>query len=543
MMSEHNQLQHVGDWTGWDCFSTDGTNASANSNLALGYDGPDAITAYIWDFGANNFEVGHRRWILYPQTQIMATGDIPAENSFSPANATWVFDANLFGPRPATRTPYVTWPSAGFVPYQLVYPQWSFALSNADLSAATVSMTSNGVSVAITQQSYETGFGENTLVWYPSSLDPTTATLFPFSGTDTVYSVTITNVVTAVGTKSFTYNVTLFDPTTTGVDYSPLIISGSSQPAVNAANPYNCTPATNPNITGYQWLSAQSTNGNLTDNALNGATNFILSPVPDYPIVTNAPDGSGKCFHLTHDGGVAQIMQLKEQLFPSNSATLSFKSLLGYATSDETARVQISTDGGTDWQDIYTQVGSNGAGESAFTPHTISLSAYAGKNTLLRFNYDFSFGSYFTGADPYVGWCLENIVGTNTQQLLNFTTNSTSSTNFTFTPAQTGNYILQARGVIFSEFPIDWGTVKQVTAIVGSPVITLGAPIISGSQVKINFTLNGAASTFHLLQVNQLGTAWTTNGSAVLTTNVAGSAYQFTTTNGPATRFYRVQTP
>jgi hypothetical protein len=72
----------------------------------------------------------------------------------------------------------------------------------------------------------------------------------------------------------------------------------------------------------------------------------------------------------------------------------------------------------------------------------------------------------------------------------------------------------------------------------------LSAPIISGSQVKINFTLaSGLASTFHLLQVNQLGGTWATNASAVLTTNIPGSSYQFTTTNGLVTRFYRVQTP
>src|SRR5487761_1964675 len=103
----------------WHCFSTEGTNAAASSNLALGYDGPDAITSFIWDFGANNYEAGHRRWILYPQTQVMGAGDVPAQGSFYPANATWVFDANYGGPRPATRTPYVSWPPAGYAPYQV----------------------------------------------------------------------------------------------------------------------------------------------------------------------------------------------------------------------------------------------------------------------------------------------------------------------------------------------------------------------------------------------------------------------------------------
>jgi hypothetical protein len=544
MMSEQGALQHVGSWTGWTCFSSDGTNASANSNLALGNNGPDAIDAYILDNGANNYEVGHRRWILYPQTQIMGTGDVPPENTYYSANATWVFDANYGGPRPATRTPYVSWPPAGYVPYQVVFPQWSFALSNANLSAATVTMSSNGVAVPVTLQSYATGYGENTLVWYPSSVNPSTATAFPFGGTDTVYSVTVSNVVTSAGTKSFTYNVTLFDPATTGPGYSPLLISGTSQPSVNVANAYGCTPATNPNTTGYQWVASQMTNGNLVDNALNGLTNFTISPAPGYSIVTAPPTGSGECFHLCHVNPVPQLLQLNELLFPSSSTTISFKSLLGYASSDEVARVQISTDGGGTWQDLFTEAGSNGAGESSFTQHTLSLANYAGESAQLRFDYDFSTGSYYPQTNSYVGWCLENIIVTNSQQLLSQITNSTSSTNFVFTPAQTGNYLLQARGVIFNQFSTDFGVAKSVTAVVGQPIIMMNSLVLSGSQTKINFTLvSGSASSFHLLQSGQPGAAWATNGSAKLTTNVPGSSYQFTTTNGPAMRFYRVVTP
>jgi len=543
MLSEKNLLQHVGNWTGWDCFTQDATNATANSNIALGNDGPDAITAYIWDFGANNYEVGHRRWILYPQTQVMGTGDVPAEGSYNSANATWVFDANYGGPRPATRTPDVTWPPAGYVPYQVVFPQWSFALSNANLSATTVSMASNGVTVPITIQTYLTGYGENTLVWYPTALDPTTGTTFPFGGTDTVYTITVGNVATPAGTKTFTYNVTVFDPATTGTDFSTLIISGPGSPSVGAANAYSCTPATNPNITGYEWLTAQATNGNLVDNALNGTTNFTISPTPVYPIVTNPPTGAGKCFHLAHVNPVPQFLQLNEELFPGNSTTISFKSLLGYASSVEIARVQVSTDGGSTWEDLYTQAGTGGAGESAFTLHTLSLSSYAGLSVLLRFNYDMSTGSYFPQSSPNVGWCVEAITVTNAQQLLGLTTSSTSSTNFSFVPAQVGNYVMQARGVIFGEFPIDLGIARQLSAVAGAPTISLHRLAISGSQVKIIFGVTGSASTYHLLQTARLGGTWTTNFDAILTTNSPGTSFQFVTTNGPATQFYRVQTP
>ena len=530
MMSAHGALQHVGIWTGWNCFSSDGTNASANSNLALGNDGPDAISAYIWDYGANNNEVGHRRWILYPQTQIMATGDVPAQGTNNSANATWVFDANFGGPRPVTRTPYTAWPPAGYVPYQVVYPQWSFALSNCDLSTSTVTMTSNGVPVAVTVQPYQTGYGENTLVWYPTGLDPTTSTVFPFSGTDTVYSITVNGVVTGSGTKNYTYNVTVFNPATTGADYSPLVISGPAQPTANVGNFYTCTASTNPAVTGYQWLTAQATNGNLVDNAANGAINFSVSPAATYPIITNAPNGSGNCFHLSHVNGTSQMIQFNENLFPTNTTTVSFKSLLGYATATEIARLQISTDGGSTWQDLYTQPGSNGSGESTFTLHSISLASYAAKSALLRFDFDYSSGSYYTGSAPYVGWCLENIILTNTLQLVNLTTNATSSTNFTFTPAQTGGYVMQARSAIFTDFPTDLGTSKLVTAVAGAPQLAIARVT---NKVIVSWP---ASVTGWTLQTN-VGLAAAAWGNYL--GNVVNNAV--TNTAPPTSLFYRLK--
>jgi hypothetical protein len=554
IMSSNNKLQHTGVWTNWTCITSDGTNAAGNSNLALGIDGPDAITGYIWDYGTNNFEVGHRRNLLYPQTQIMATGDVPQENTLAPANATWVFDANYFSQRPATRNPYVAWPPPGYVPYQVVYPQWSFALSNADLSAATVSLQSNGVPVAVTIQPYVTGYGEDTLVWYPTSLDPTTAnTIFPFSGTDTVYTVTLGNVVTASGTKSFNYNVTAFDPSVPGADYFPPTISGTAQPAVNAANPYACTAITN--ATSYQWVTAQTPSGNLFDGAENGLVNFNASVSPGYPVITNfpTPPSGSSLFNLAHPGGTNdQILQFKQVFFPATNTQMTFKSELGYAYTDEIAKVQASTDGGLTWQDIYTQPGTNllVQNETSFSTHTLSFSNYAGKPTLLQFNYhiniDPSSGIY-SNIPPQsgfvIGWYLDNIVVTNTSQLVSFVTNSTVSTNFTFTPTVATNYVIQASAVIFNQFPLNGGPFKQVTAIAAPPVITLNTPFVSGNQVQLNFSVSGTASTFKLLQEDQLNGTWITNSSATFTTNVPGSSYRFTATGGTATRFYRIQSP
>ena len=429
IMSKNNVLDHNPTNT-YICYNTDAAS-EAGGDQDLGGNGAEAITDFIWDNGAKNNEVGHRRWILYPPEMVMGVGDVPAAGTNSAANLTWVFDPASFGPRPATRQPYVSWPPEGYVPYQVVFPYWSFALTNANFTNATVTMTSNGVPVSTAIQPYQVGFGENTLVWLPMGLNGTNYAPFPFSGTDTVYSVTVTNImlVPSGAIVGFTYNVTVFDPAMPGADTIPTALDGSAQPVVNAATIYSAVAPNNPHVTSYNFLVAQLASGNVADNANSGLANFTISPPPVCPVITNAPDGSGNCFHLCHANPTSQFLQLNEVLFPASNTMVSFKSLLGYASTDEIAHVQASTDGGGDWQDLFVETGSDGSGESTFTPHSLSLSNYAGAPTLLRFNYSFTGGSYFFQSDPYVGWCLENIVVTNVQQMINTVTNFSSTTN------------------------------------------------------------------------------------------------------------------
>jgi cysteine-rich secretory family protein len=548
MMSANNALSHYPPST-WSCFSGPGAHAASNSNLALGSSGSQSITRYIEDYGANNTAAGHRRWILYPQTQVMGTGDVPDQGTNSAANATWVFDANLFGPRPSTRQPYVAWPPEGFVPYPVVFPQWSFALSNADFSTATVSMLSNGVSVAVSIQPYATGYGEDTLLWVPMGLDATSPdTVFPFDGADTTYAITVGNIKSGAATFSYSYSVTVFDPAVPGAGYIPTTVSGPTQAVVSAANAYTCAPPANPHVTSYQWRTSQLAPGNLTDGAEGGLVNFTASVSPGYSTITTAIAASGThSFYLAHPvPATAQVLQLNRILLAATNTTLKFKSLLGYATAGEVARVQVSPDNGGTWQDVYTQPGTGGAGESSFNLRTVSLSNYVGQATLLRFNYDFVSGSYYTNISPgVVGWSLDDIVLTNVQQLVNSTTNTTPSANFTFSPAQTGSYTLEAQPVIFTEFGLGWGPIKTVTAISNStPTLQLSVPVVSSGQVRLDFSVSPSSMlTFKLLQADQVTAAWTTNSTATLTTNVAGSSYRFTTPVGPAVRFYRVQTP
>lgn len=558
MMSASNALSHF-PTSEWSCYTTGGANAASNSNLTLGSSGVQAITAYIWDFGPDNFVAGHRRWLLYPQTQVMASGDVPAEGTNQAANATWIFDANLDGPRPATRDGFVAWPPPGFVPQAVVFPQWSLALSNADFSAATVQMSSNGVSVPVLVQPYTTGLGENTLVWVPMGLDYTQPTRFPFNGTDTVYSVTVTNIKTAGGTIGYTYSVTVFDPSVPGADYSPTAISGPLHPNVTTVNSYSVSALNNPAVTGYQWRSGVCVSGNLTDGAENGPGNFTAQTTPGYSVVTNGVSASGtNSFHLaqpqpeTNASPTGQILQFNGFLFPATNSVMSFKSLLGYATSSQIGKVQISTTDGLYWQELYSLAGAGTSAqtETNFSKHTLSLSNYAGQPLLLRFNFVFTNNGdgYFsqTWTNPPVGWFLDDIVFTNIGRIVSLATNSMTSTNFVFVPAQTSNYVLQAGAVIFNSFPAGWGTAKQVTAISNfiPPVIAMQSPVFSNGQVMLNFTETaGSIATFHLLQAPAPAGIWTTNAGAVLKTNVLGASYRFTAVHSVSNAFYRVQTP
>lgn len=206
MMSVNRRLSHS-PTPDWLCYSSDGAEGAGSSDLFLGVMGWDAITGYVLEGGV----VGHRRWILYPQTEEMGTGDIPSTQDYPEANALWVFDSNLWSPRPATRNGFVAWPPPGYVPYQVVNDHWSLSYPDADFSSATVTMTTGGADVPVALEPIFNGYGENTLVWIPYgvSIDIT----WPKPQVDTSFRVKVQNVIIEGQSRNFNYEVIVFDPT------------------------------------------------------------------------------------------------------------------------------------------------------------------------------------------------------------------------------------------------------------------------------------------------------------------------------------------
>ncbi len=214
MFSANNQLSHSPPST-WNCYTTNGYEAAGKSNLALGQAGPYAVNGYMDDTGTNNSFVGHRRWVLYPQTQLMGTGDVTdAPNGGHDANALWVLDGNFGGLRPTVRDDFVAWPPPGYVPYDLVPARWSFSYPNADFSAATVAVTRDGQPVPVQFEAGAngaTGFGENTLVWVVDNRNTAASTVLQRPSADASYRVLINGARIGGQARNFDYTVIVFD--------------------------------------------------------------------------------------------------------------------------------------------------------------------------------------------------------------------------------------------------------------------------------------------------------------------------------------------
>ncbi|MGB1250144.1 MAG: CAP domain-containing protein [Candidatus Promineifilaceae bacterium] len=216
MMSAQNSLSHT-PGAGWACYTQTGADGAASSNLALGHNGSSSIFGYMQDRGTHNAPVGHRRWILYPFTTEFGTGDVPATSGHAAANGLMVF--GTFSTDRIARDSFVAWPPPGFVPYQVVYPRWSFSLGASgfdpiDFSNATVSMTIDGVATPVVIESADgendLGYGERAIVWRPTSMGDGAS--WPRPSTNSVIQIQISNVNYEGSMQSFNYTVTVIDP-------------------------------------------------------------------------------------------------------------------------------------------------------------------------------------------------------------------------------------------------------------------------------------------------------------------------------------------
>lgn len=202
------------------CWTSTAAKAASQSNLDLRWSTQagstpsvaDVVGDYLVDRGSNNTEVGHRRWLLLPQTSSLASGNAvftDDQGTRYVTNDLWVVP-DIWGSRPAGTPGFYAWPAAGWFPSPLEPEgRWSLSSSTgADFSHANVRVTHDGASVPVVVQPYATGYGDNTLVWQLAQPQPATG-----SG-DERYDVTVTGI-SGARSSSYSYSVRLFDPTWT----------------------------------------------------------------------------------------------------------------------------------------------------------------------------------------------------------------------------------------------------------------------------------------------------------------------------------------
>lgn len=162
MMRAESALSHY-PGPGWACYSADGSLAAGRSNLYLGRSGAEAMLGYLHDEGVAS--LGHRRWLLNPQTTVMGSG------STGETNALWVVSDGPDAPVPSSSR--VAWPAAGYVVDDWVPSVWSLAVGGPDdvvtAESLQVSMTLDGSPIAVSQvATMGQGYGAGqTLRWTP----------------------------------------------------------------------------------------------------------------------------------------------------------------------------------------------------------------------------------------------------------------------------------------------------------------------------------------------------------------------------------------
>ncbi|MEM7146258.1 MAG: carboxypeptidase regulatory-like domain-containing protein [Verrucomicrobiota bacterium] len=148
----------------------------------------------------------------------------------------------------------------------------------------------------------------------------------------------------------------------------------------------------------------------LSDGAESGEGQITKQINSGYSLIQNtivAVDNSA--FRLARNAGNPNWFEFNDTIDVQADTKLAFQSQLSWSLPGETARVQISTDGGATWTDLFSQQGTGGQVETSFAFREFSLAAYAGQSVKIRFYYDYSGGGWFDVSFNTVGWFLDNI--------------------------------------------------------------------------------------------------------------------------------------
>lgn len=498
MMNAAHTLSHtpLSDDSNWACGTYDGDIAAGVSNLSLGNFGYDAVMSQVRDAGPNNSVAGHRRWLLYPQSRYMVTGDTnqyltytieghvdeqgdPIIYHIDRANTIWVQDGNTWNALSGGDMlhGFIAWPPPGYVPYPIVYPRWSFSLQGASFTSAAVTVCEKlnpGTCLPIEYETKSSSIGhDDAIVWVPGGLNEDSYdTTWPNPGSDITYTVTISGV-SGSGQSVYSYDVTIFDPDQPGASDSTYTITGDTYITTTGSSFSHDVPA----FSVYDYELREITTQTSTthpNGAESGDPSDYHTAGYDLRVLGSGYPRSGSyAYHLTHPSSENledQYFVLDKKLLLNSGAEISFYYRMGFAKVDQTLNLEISTDDGATWATLETIPGEGLATPSLIynlVTHDVD-NIYIGKIAKLRFSYKFpGSGSYSIGTAPYVGFLIDDIAVSSASEVTitqePFSIGDTGQ--FSYEPSGPGLYGIHVRARPWQGFDATaWGDIHYVWA-------------------------------------------------------------------------------
>ncbi|TAG27597.1 MAG: hypothetical protein EAZ36_06650, partial [Verrucomicrobia bacterium] len=281
----------------------------------------------------------------------------------------------------------------------------------------------------------------------------------------------IRSVAFAGSGLAFATSATITGGANVKVDFTPTylapVVSAPAATYIGSANAFGVSSVGG--ATGYEWQVATKTPAPADSADSLAAVTAVTGAYT--PLSTTVKHSGTAAYRLAHPSPGHQTLTYPGEFFVGPAASLQFQSRLGFASSDQVAQVEVSSDGGGSWSAVFTQPGTGGSGESNFTARVVSLAAYAGKVVRLRFRYAFTSGSWFDQTSDGVGWYVDAV---NFTQVFALTDRAvaavTSGRTFLFSPLQAGTYQLSARALLPGR-TLPFGPVTELTPVVAPPYL------------------------------------------------------------------------
>jgi len=315
---------------------------------------------------------------------------------------------------------FIAWPPKGFVPRQVAYDRWSFAIpakrnTFTDFSKSKVSVKHNGIELP------------NEIIYRGNSRQGTDPTLvfeiedFTTSGStlkDQKYSVTISDIKGAPK-STYQYEVKIIDP----YRLDPIAINGSSKLYEDSDRIYTFTPIKAAEE--YELMIGKPHQSSWIEDAEGQNIKTIIDDTKkSYPLLADGIAKSGtSSFHLSsHD----ESFEINREIIPSENSKIEFDQLFRYMGDGTFLSLEIRTDTGP-WTQLWKRYGKHGYQvfvedwDDFWSFASVPLNQFVDERIRIRFRYEYETGADWSpvdGDDPNeMGAFIDNIRVTNSEEL------------------------------------------------------------------------------------------------------------------------------